>query len=223
MAQRPAVATTPPVPHPTSIYRIVHIDCLDTLLRRGLLHAPNARPNDGLPYSGIHATGTQADRAERVVPCGPQGTIGDYIGFYFGPRSPMLYRIHTGWNVTQVDQKHIIYLVCSAQAVATAGLGFVFTDRHTLATYAAFRDNLAHLSIVDFDLAYTRDWKKRTDEPDRQEKKQAEFLVHREMPLALVERIGVLDAAAEARVEAILAQYPGLAHPVVEPQPSWYY
>src|SRR5579862_8303188 len=125
--QRPA----PPVPTP--LYRMVHIDNLATILARGALHAPNHVPLDGRPWVSIHATQTQADRGRSPVPCGPRGTILDYVGFYLGPRSPMLYRVHTGYDVARVDQSNIVYLTSSAQVVAAHPLGFVFTDRHSLA------------------------------------------------------------------------------------------
>ena len=36
-------------PVPTPIYRLVHVDNLDTLLSRNALYAPNFTPGDGLP------------------------------------------------------------------------------------------------------------------------------------------------------------------------------
>lgn len=39
-----------PVPDPVWLYRFVHLDNLDLLLRRGGLHAPNHTPDDGLVY-----------------------------------------------------------------------------------------------------------------------------------------------------------------------------
>lgn len=38
------------IPHEVSLYRLVHVNSLATLLTRGALHAPNFTPNDGLPY-----------------------------------------------------------------------------------------------------------------------------------------------------------------------------
>ena len=35
-------------PIPTLLYRLVHLDNLPTLLKRGALHSPNSTPNDGL-------------------------------------------------------------------------------------------------------------------------------------------------------------------------------
>ncbi len=207
----------------TRILRMVHIDCLDTLVARDALHAPNCAPADGRRYIGIHATQTQADRGDMPVPCGPRGVIRDYVGFYFGPRSPMLYRVHTGYNVQQIDQANIVYLVSTAQAVADARIGFVFTDRHSLARVAEFKDRLDDLTVVDFEVAYAEYWRSTADEPDRQEKKQAEFLVFQNMSWNLLTGIAVLNEAALQRVNAILDGNAGRNRPPVEIRRDWYY
>ena len=213
----------PNVLNRTPIYRMVHIDCLPTILARDALHAPSCFPNDGLPWTGIHAAQTQVQRGATAITCGPRGVIRDYIGFYFGPRSPMLNRIRTGYNVAQLDQERIIYLATVAQDVAAAGLEFVFTDRHSLARVAAWRDSLADLKIVDFPIAYATYWNNTLAHPDRQEKKQAEFLVYRTMPWSLVQFVGVFNAAAELAVNVMVAAQPQRHHPPVGVRPLWYY
>src|SRR5581483_8231184 len=91
-----------PTPVPTPIYRIVHVDNLPLIVARGALHAFNHALSDGRTYVTIHDADVQASRQRRAVPCGCGGTILDYVGFYFGHRSPMLYCVHTGWNVRPV-------------------------------------------------------------------------------------------------------------------------
>jgi hypothetical protein len=135
----------------------------------------------------------------------------------------MLNRIRTGYKVTKVQQERIIYLATTAQDDAAAGLGFAFTDRHSLARVAAWRDALAGLNVVDFPTAYATYWSNTPDLPDRQEKKQAEFLVHRTMPWTLVQFIGVYNAAAERAVNAILDAHPARHRPGVGVRPLWYY
>jgi len=129
--------------------------------------------------------------------------------------------IHTGYNVEKIDQSNIAYVVSTAQTVATAGLGFVFYDRHSLAAVANPFDDLARLDRVDWNVCYADRWNNTPQHPDRQEKKQAEFLVHRSMSWNLIERIGVCDQTARGRVQAILA---AAGHrPGVSIEPSWYY
>ena len=61
-----------PVPMPTPIVRIIHVDNLHICLRRGGIHAPNFTPKDGLVYRTIHNTEIQQERRVRQVRCGPR-------------------------------------------------------------------------------------------------------------------------------------------------------
>jgi hypothetical protein len=212
------------VPIPTKIYRIMHVDNLTVCLQRGALHAPRHVPDDGLMYRTIHNVDIQRRRNERHIPCGPRGVIHDYISFYFGPRSPMLYQLHTGWVPAYTDgQAPIVYLVSTAQAVAANGAAFVFSDGHGIAALTRWFDDLRQLDQVDWVAVYATIWRDTVDDMDRQRRKQAEFLVHRRCDWALIEEIGVLDRAVKARVEAILVGCDGSLHRPVRVHPDWYY
>ena len=56
---------------------------------------------------------------------------------------------------------------------------------------------------------------------DRMERREAEFLVKDRAPLRCMTRLGVIDAAHQAQVQALLAQA-GLGLPV-DIMPSWYF
>lgn len=211
-------------PNPTRLYRLVHMDNLATLLTRGFLHAPNNIPNDGLPYRTIHSAAVQANRQVKPVPCGPGGTIHDYVPFYFGPLSVMLLKLKTG----QVPDYHegqapLIYLVTTAQAVRQAGCRFVFSDGHGLARFTHWYDDLTWLDEVDWTIVGERYWSDQPDDNDRQRRKQAEFLVWQVLDWSLIRGIAVLDNAMRQRVETILDQFPQRVHPKVSPKPDWYY
>ncbi len=134
-------------PNPTWLYRLVHVDNLSTLLTRGALYAPHITPNDGLPYRPIHNVSVQANRHVKAIPCGPGGTIHDYVPFYFGPLSVMLLNLKTGRVVGYDEgQEPLIYLLTTAQIVQKAGVQFVFSDGHGLATFTDWYDDLARLA-----------------------------------------------------------------------------
>ena len=213
-----------PVPAPTPIYRFIHVDNLEVVLRRGGLHAPNHVHNDGLCYKTIHNRDIQDKRHVRRITCGPRGVIHDYVSFYFGPRSPMLLQLHTRRVAGYEEgQEPIIYLLSTAQAVAGSGAQFVFSDGHGIAAFTDWYDNLDKLDKVDWSTVYARYWADSIDDMDRQRRKQAEFLVHQFCDWSLIQEIGVLNIAMKGKVEDIMNQFPGSYCRLVRVRPDWYY
>jgi len=211
-------------PDPTRILRFTHVDNLDTIIRRGGLHAPNHVPNDALPYSFCHDAEVHGARATVDVKAGPRGTIHDYIPFYFGYLSPMMLQLKTGQVPGYHEgQEPLIYLVSSAQAVQSAGLKFVFSDGHGLATFTEWFDDLANLDAVDWTMVNQRYWTDNINDMDRQRKKQAEFLVHHFCPWSLIHEIVVIDSAMQQRVEAIQSTFSVEQRRVVTINRNWYY
>ena len=212
------------VPIPTPIFRFIHVDNLETVLRRGGMHAPNFTPKDGLPWKVIHDEEVQAKRARRPARCGPGGVLHDYVSFYFGYLSPMMLRLNTGRVVGYTeDQRPLVYLVSTAQAVQEGGTPFAFTDGHGIAALTDDFDNLAKLDEVDWSVVYLRYWHSTLDDMDRQRRKQAEFLVHKFCPWSLIQEIAVIDQAMKARVEQTLNGFPASLKRLVTVRRNWYY
>jgi hypothetical protein len=129
-------------------------------------------------------------------------------------------------------QDDIAHLVTDAQSIHDGGHKFVFTDMHAVKTDASFFDDLANLDKVDWTLffevplvaGYCKYWQSRpkpTHHARRQEKRMAEFLVHRELSIAPVTEVGVRTKAGEARIHAALAGTNW--KPTVKVVPGWYY
>jgi hypothetical protein len=211
-----------PQPNPVPIFRMIHLDNLDIYLKRRGMHAPNTCPNDGLIYRTIHDIEIQNCRKATPIPCGPGGNIHDYTSFYFGPRSPMLYRLCKG-TVAGYDggQDPIIYLVSTAQIISQAKIPFVFSDGHGIAAFTQWYSDLADLANVDWEAAYAHIWKDTIDDPDRQRRKQSEFLIYQFCPWNLVSEIGVINDIVKTKVINILQ-----AHNKTTPvqiRRQWYY
>lgn len=79
-------------------------------------------------------------RMTKRVSCGPSGAVGEYVPFYFAPRSPMLFRIQRG-GVEGVSShpSRLLYLVSSTEAVLEAGQACVFTDGNAAAAHRVLR------------------------------------------------------------------------------------
>ena len=213
------------IPDPTWILRITHVDNLSTALQQGGICAPNTTLPSGIPYKPIHHQHIQNRRSNASVPCGPRGTVHDYVPFYFAPRSPMLYAIYKG-NVAGYSegQEPLIYLVANAQEVARSGVGFVFTDGHAaMAPLTDFYDDLIDLDRVDWTVMRSKWWNDTPQTPDRRRRRQAEFMIHRFCPWPLIQGVAVMSDLMRSHVEAILSQFVDLPHPIVKVKRLWYY
>ncbi len=211
-------------PNPTPIYRIIQVDNLSTYLQRGMIHAGNHVPNDGLLFITNHNEEIQAKRRVRQISCGLGGVIHDYTPFYFGYLSPMLLQLKTG-RVPGYDkgQKAMIYLVSSAQIVQNSGASFVFSDGQGIATITQWYDDLNDLDKVDWNVINERYWTDNLDDGDRKRRKQAEFLIHNYCDWSLIQEIGVISNSVKAEVEKILNQYPQNIHCPINVHRNWYY
>jgi len=218
-------------PQPTSIYHLTHIATLQPIVASGGLLTYNQLEADNQPTSIAHVS-VQGLRAQRTVSCRPGGNLHDYVPFYFAPRPPMLY-VMTRGAVAGIasEQQPLVYLVVEAEAVAQANLGFAFSDGHAAIAYSRFFDQLADLDkvdwavmqarYVDWAVMQARYWADTAEDNDRKRRRQAEFLVHRFLSLALVREVGVLNQKAAAAAQAILLT--SGQQPPVQPQPAWYY
>ncbi|MGH2376961.1 MAG: type II toxin-antitoxin system toxin DNA ADP-ribosyl transferase DarT [Candidatus Limnocylindria bacterium] len=213
-----------PHPVPTLIYRFVHVSNLPVLLARAALHAPLHAPEDGLVYRTIHNVDIQDQRRRTEIPCGPGGVVHDYVAFYFGPRSPMLLQLHTG-RVDGYDetQEPIIYLISTAQAIRDSGAPYVFSDGHGIALFTDWFDDLGELDRVDWTAVSARYWVDTVDEPDRQRRKQSEFLVYKSCPWELISELAVLNQHMKNRVQTIMADFPAALRRQVRIRPELYY
>lgn len=217
-------ATRQPPPEPTPIYRIIHLDNLAVYLTLNRLYAPNHMPNGAPPWKKIDDETVQAKRYETALAKGPGGTILDYVPFYFGPRSPMLYRLATRHRVDYTGtQEEIIYLRSTVQEMVAQQRKFVFSDGHGLARYTHWYDDLKDLDKVDWKTVYAHVWKDTPDDNNRMTRKQAEFLVHDSCGWARILEIGVMTPKMKTRVEEVLKEHPNAKAPPVAVQDSWYY
>jgi ssDNA thymidine ADP-ribosyltransferase, DarT len=209
------------IPNPTRIIHMTHTANLAAIAGGGCLRCTAQLRVMGAGFTNIAYTSIQVQRAAKVVPCGPGGRLHDYVPFYFTTRSPMLYTINRGNVPCDGGQSALLHLVTTAQAVEQAGLGFAFTDGHGIMSYTQFFDDLARLDEIDWPLIGSRYWSDTSEDGDRKRRKQAEFLVHQQLPWELVMGITVQTDGKRLEVEGLLA---GAAHrPPVIVNPSWYY
>lgn len=180
------------------IFRIVHKANIEPILADGCYSRSEAKQNTN--YVEIGNQELISKRTTRRVPCGPGGTLSDYVPFYFTPYTPMLMNIKTGYNgVQERPMSDIAILVSSLHRLARLGIPFVFTDRHAYLKTAQFSDDLGDLNRITWTVLQARDFKK--DDVDKFEKYQAEALIFRYIPVDALSGIVCYDEVTRTNIQ----------------------
>lgn len=213
------------VPSQPKIYHITHFSNLPTMVADGGIYSDAVITRRGGPATRIGMSQIKQRRLEELqVTCYPGTMVGEYVPFYFCPRSVMLYLLAMG-NHPDLDYKEgqgpIVHLQADLhQVIAWANAAsrpWAFSLGNAGTRYAEFRDQLGQLDDINWEAVEATNW----SQPETKEGKMAEFLVLEFLPLALIEKAGVVSEATRAQVEGILASLPlGQA---VSVTPDWYY
>jgi ssDNA thymidine ADP-ribosyltransferase, DarT len=154
---------------------------------------------------------------EYRVPCCGNRFVGEFVPFYYCPRSPMLYTVNRGNTGRPAGcQVDIVHLVSSVSAALELNRPWAISDVNAGAGYAAFSNDLNALETLDWNAIQTHQWQ------GKMSAKQAEFLLLDRFEWSSISAIGCHNPNTAAQVSATLARYPG-PHPRVLVENSWYY
>jgi hypothetical protein len=213
------------VPARPSVYHITHVNNLVRVIADGALWSDAVMVARGGPASPIGMNSIKQRRLEELrVKCYPETLVGEYVPFYFCPRSIMLYLIYMANHAELTyrgGQGPIVHLEADLlEAVAWADAQprpWAFSLSNAGAHYTEFRKSLDHLGDVDWDSVANTDFRS----SDVKEGKQAEFLMYESFPWELVRGIGAYSETVVQQVAGILS---GVAHsPPVAVRRDWYY
>jgi hypothetical protein len=220
-----------PPPSAPRIFHITHVDNLPGILATGGLLSDAAMIQRGGPRVTIGMSRIKQRRLSLPVHCHPGDHVGDYVPFYFCPRSIMLYIIHCANNPALAyrgGQGPIVHLEADLGAVVAWAnqqqRRWAFSLANAGSYYTQFCNSLNDLHHVDWDAVASNNFSAGSCTPSGnqvKEGKQAEFLLHDDFPWSLVQRIGVLSQTIAHQALAAIAS---AAHqPNVSVQPSWYF
>lgn len=187
-------------------YRITHIQNLPFILQMGIVtkHHPQASED----YIHIGNPEIIDVRSAKPVKIGNYGNIGDYVPFYFTPKSIMLYNILTGYYVPVVPKRkrnEILVIRCLIEDLAQLPQWF-FTDGQGNDMASSHYNDLAYLDTIDWQCIQHSLFHKNDGDYDRPRRYQAEFLVHERVPLTAIESLNVYNQSAADYVNAVLSQ-----------------
>jgi hypothetical protein len=197
------------------IYHITDVENLPSILKDGGLHS-DAFMAQGNPAVIGYSHIKQRRLTEIRVPCCNNRFVGEFVPFYFCPRSPMLYTINQGATGRPPGcQATIVHLVSNVGAAIRLGQAWAISDGNAGAFHTFFDADLGALDGLDWPAIRARDWRGRTHE------KSAEFLVEDFFPWSCVQQIGCHNSTVAQQVKALIQ---GHSHqPSVDVQPLWYY
>lgn len=123
------------------------------------------------------------NRGQSKVSITPGGVLNDYVPFYFHYKMPMLYHLFKG-TVKEFSgkQEEIIYMISSVEKVQELGLPFLFTDRHAYLQHKRVFNNLGDLNQLSWQVIKDNTWHQQYSDM-KKELKQAEFLIHKHVPV----------------------------------------
>ena len=191
-------------PRERPLYHITHLDNLPAILDAGGLKSDRRLRDDhprdgGGPHTAVGLDRIKRRRLEELpVTCRPGTSVGDYVPFYFCPRSVMLYLIHRRNEDLRFrgGQDEIVHLVTSVgRAVDTAESSgpdrWAFSEGNAGAYGTRFSADLTLLArdrFVRWDHVAAERW---NTPPERKRFKQAELLVRDAVPWSVFVGIGV--------------------------------
>jgi hypothetical protein len=219
-----------PNPGFTPVFHILPIEKLVSVIEHGLLCDAHAQHMFGTQHSidAAHSSLKEV-RRRRTIPVAPGGVMADYVPFYFGPRSPMLFSIKCGnteYGRNGRGQAGMVHLVLHLEVLARDFDGlWCFVDGHLTRAWVQFGTSLDELDQrIDFDVMRARWW----NAPDEvRSARQAELLVHRLVPWKYVAFIVVMNDRVASEVRELIigsdtSHRPKvIAQPAGQPTPAW--
>ena len=179
-------------------HRLTHIDNIPDILKVGFVHPTANYSNPNFVSIGdpsiIKIRQNELHKGYR---------LSDYIPFYLGPRSPMLFVIQTGYNgVRKYAPDDIVYCVVRLPDIIQQGWECVFTDGHAVTGITAFysKEYLKDINkIIKVEDVYAKFWKDDTD-LDLQRRKQAELLIKDDIPSEFIAGFFVYSNVAKSKL-----------------------
>ncbi len=212
-------------PDRPKIYHITHVDNLGGIVEDGGLACDREILTRGGPIQSIGMSGIKQRRVEELdIHCHRGTKVGDYVPFYFCPRSVMLFVIHRANHpelTYRGGQEPIVHLEADLYRIIrwaeANGRPWAFSLSNAGAYYTEFRSRTDELEQLDWTAIAAREFRA----AQVKERKQAEFLVYERFPFDLVERIGVQSVGVHTRAAAAIARADH--RPTIEVRPDWYF
>lgn len=205
----------------TPIYHITDITNLPRIIASGGLLSDRAlaSANGTVQHTEIGYGHIKSRRmfVYRVGCCEGAPFVGDFVPFYYCPRSVMLYTINAGNTGRPIGcQKDIVHLVTTVDMALQGASDWAVSDGNAGAGHTAFQRDLNAIGGLDWSAIRATSWSGRTHQ------KAAEFLVKDRVPWSAIREIACHNVQTAELVRPMLLGHSG-PQPQVTTKPNWYY
>jgi len=199
----------------TRIYHITDIENLPKILATGALLS-DAQMIKQTGHIVIGHNHIKQRRLEQIKVSHSGRFVGEYVPFYYCPRSPMLYAINEGHTGREKgSQRTVLHLVSTIEHAVNATDDWAISDGNAGAFYTSYYHELSAIDDLNWVSIHEKYWQSVRDE------KASEFLVADSFSWNNIIGIGCYDEEIAAKVRAILSH--NEHQPVVKVLPHWYY
>lgn len=155
-------------------FRMVHIDNIPHIKEYGFILYSSS--NASKSYKPIGDSSIINKRKEKII---AGISLNQYIPFYLGPRTPMLFVIQNGYRVEKQLAEDIVYCVIKIEDIIKDKIECIFSDGHALANLTEFytQEKLCDINkLINYNDVYTHYWNSESD-IDLKRRKEAELLI----------------------------------------------
>ncbi len=202
-------------PEERLIYHITDVENLPGILADGGLHSDkimSERDPTVIGYDHIKKRRLQ----QITIPCAGNRFVGEFVPFYFCPRSPMLYTINIG-NTGRPPgcQRTIVHLVSTVRFALSLGGAWAVADGNAGAMHTVFESSLDAIRNLDWEAIGAWYWS------EKRHQKQAELLVADFFPWSGFYEIGCHNTDVARELQALIRTENH--QPKISVQNAWYY
>lgn len=197
------------------IYHITDVANLPGILAEGGLHSDVAMAHRNPTVIGYPHIKERRMKQIRIACCGGR-FVGEFVPFYYCPRSPMLYVLNRGTTGRPPGcQRTIVHLVSNVAVGIGLKRAWAISDGNAGAAYASFSADPKALAGLDWTAIRATDWRGKASQ------KMAEFLVADFFPWTGFHAVGCYNNEVAKQVQDLLGSQ--LHRPAVRVELGWYY
>lgn len=170
-----------------SAYHFTQLDNIATIFKAKELRADiDAKPKNNSLDQTI-----KAKRRTKKIKIAPYGLLGDYVPFYFAPRSPALLQLASGDHMNKVSQNELVFFRLDFRPVADGLINeslSLISNQHPLKTgaifYPATPENIT--TRINWKTIKSFRWNNTDEYPNRKSQREAELLIYQRLRLEQV-------------------------------------